>query len=111
MDSDDVGGGLEVNFLNPPTYDIGYCTPSADPTFTLPGGDVQIWTITKYPTKLALHCNGVEIFNYKFSDSLRSECLSTWSSEKTVFQFDHTDTASDFYRAVPNYGNKSIIDC
>ena len=103
--------GMEVKFSNPPTYDIGYCTPSdADPTFALPGpGEVQIWTITKYSTKLTLHCNGVKIFNYQFSDSDRPDCLNKWSTETTAFQIHSTDTASNFYRAAPNYGNLSLI--
>ena len=102
--------GISVEFQDPPRYDIGYCTPAENPlTCTLPEGDVKIWTITKYSTKVILHCNGVEIFNYKFSESTRAECQGIWSPEKTDFQFGTTDTASDFYRVVPNYGNFLFI--
>ena len=96
---------LNIEFNDPPTYAIGHCTPSSKVNFTMPKGEVQVWTITKYPKTLRLRCNGVQIVSFKFSDSDRSECVSAWGSEKVAFQFDVTDTASDFYRAVPNYGN------
>ena len=103
--------GITVRFKNPPEYSVGYCTPDGIfPTFTMPDGDVKIWTITKYSTKVILHCNEVEIFNYKFSESTRAECQGIWSPEKTHFHFGTTDTASDFYRVAPNYGNLLFVD-
>ena len=100
-------GGLTVTFGNPPTYDIGYCIQN-DVTFTMPGGNNHIWTITKYPTRLTLHCNEMEIFNYKFAESIYPDCLSKWSVEQTAFSFRSTeDTASDSYRQVPLSGKLS----
>ena len=96
-------GGLEVRFTNPPTYDIGFCHKEDIP-FTMPKGDYHIWTIKKYPTKLTMHCNGVEILDYKFSDSEDSSCTGKWSREQTAFRINPDDTASDFYRQVPEYG-------
>ena len=103
---DDTGSsyGLDVTFSEPPTYDIGYCT-SQDPTFTMPPGNLHVWTIFKSTTKLTLHCNGNEIYNYEFSVSSRSECVLTWSGGVTAFEVATTDTASDFYRPYPIHGN------
>ena len=103
-DGDGATCGLAVKFANLPTYNIRDCTPSPGVTFTMPDGEVQKWTITKYPNKLKLHCNGVEVFNFKFSDSSEARCVGAWSSDKVAFKFDGTDTSGDSYRAVPNYG-------
>ena len=96
-------GGVELVFNNPPTYNIEFCNEN-DITFTMPKADYHIWTITKYPTKLTMYCNGVEIFDYKFSNSDISLCSSKWSPEQTAFRINPVDTASDYFRQVPNYG-------
>ena len=102
-DSNDEERGLDVTFSNPPTYDIGYCEDNV--TFVMPQGGVLVWTLTKHPTTLILSCNREDIFNYKFSDVHNSDCQNKWSTEVTAFQFPTSDTASDSYRALPNYGN------
>jgi WD40 repeat protein len=97
--------GVSVLFDNPPKYQIGYCSlPGSYTPFTIADGTVHIWTLKKYSTKLTLHCNEVEIFDYKFSDDTRTGCVAAWNHAFSSFQASSSDTASDFYRAAPDHG-------
>ena len=111
--ADSDGAGITVTFTDPPSYEIGHC--HAGPTeITLPHGIERIWTISKSRTSLILHCNGVEISNYEFSESEMTDCANIWSPQtEDAFQFginrwNVQDTASDFYRSYP--GTK-IMKC
>ena len=59
----------------------------------------KIWMITKTETALIITCNGVEVLNYLFADSLDTNCGPTWGKDVEQILFSSPqDTASDFYR-------------
>jgi len=111
---DSLGGAVYVKFTDPPQYSIGSCIYSDWVTFAnMPVEDTRVWTITKTATSLALVCNGVEIFNYLFSESAKSNCVPKWSGDMVTIKFRSSsngiDTASDKYRAKPS-GNPSFYN-
>ena len=111
---DGVGGNVMVKFTDPPQYTIGWCIFPDWVTFTnMPVEDTRVWTITKTATSLVLVCNGVEIFNYLFSESADSNCVPKWSGDMVTIEFmsdiSRVDTASDKYRAKPS-GNPSFYN-
>ena len=107
--SDSVG--IDVKFTDPPQYDIGYCTGWI--TFTVPEEQVRTWPITKTATSLIFACNGVEIYNYLFSESTDNQCLPQWSKDAAKIYFTSSDTASEEYRTQPSgkwiFSTASII--
>eukprot|EP00116_Pleurobrachia_bachei_P013957 sb/3474219/ len=63
----------------------------------------KIWTITKTETTLIIRCNNVEVLNYLFADSFDTQCVTKFGGDVVgKIRFWKTDTASDFYRAVPD---------
>ena len=98
-------GDINVHFLDPPKYQIGWCESYV--AFTnMPAENIRVWTITKTTTSLALVCNGVEIFNFAFSEASKSKCVPRWGGDKVeaikfVSDTWGDDTASDKYRAKP----------
>ena len=113
LSEDGSGGAVFVKFTDPPQYAIGWCIHPDWVTFTnMPVEDTRVWTITKTATSLALVCNGVEIFNYLFSESTRSDCVPKWSGDKVKIKFRSSsssiDNASDKYRAKPT-GRLSLM--
>ena len=113
LSEDSVGGAVHVKFTDPHQYRIGWCIQPDWVTFTnMPVEDTRVWTITKTATSLVLVCNGVEIFNYLFSESTNSDCVLQWSGDMVTIKFMSTtygvDTASDKYRAKPT-GRLSLM--
>ena len=99
-----------VAFKDPPKYKMSSCE-NYFATFTnMPAEETRVWTITKTSTSLALVCNGVEIFNYLFSESNRGNCMEHWSADMGLLKFwsdSQPDTASDKYRSKPT-GNPTL---
>ena len=97
-----------ILFTDPPQYQIGRCMSEAV-TFNIPDTQIRTWTITKTNNvnneALSLSCNGIEIFNYLFSTSSNSDCVTRWTTDVVdmLFKGDRwgTDTASDEYREKP----------
>jgi len=113
---DGSGGAVFVKFTDPPQYAIGWCIHPDWVTFTnMPVEDTRVWTITKTATSLALVCNGVEIFNYLFSESTNSACVTRWSGDMVTIRFmssdNVVDTASDKYRAKPTGNFLQLLTC
>ena len=99
LDTNSEGAGIDIKFTDPPSNSIGYCIPRVN--FTMPGAEkYRIWTFIKQDNTLQLLCNGVEIFNFNYSD-LSTECW--WSKDIAKIAFpsneELTDTASDYYRS------------
>ena len=99
--------GLQIMFTDPPQYNIGRCATGWI-TFNIPLPDEQIrtWTITKTNNEsVSLFCNGVEIYNYLFSESTDDDCVPRWSTDVANMAFKSSsaavDTASDEYREQP----------
>eukprot|EP00116_Pleurobrachia_bachei_P005695 sb/3465957/ len=95
---DDYIGSVRVRFTSPMQYQIQYCTAYKDLPVQPQKEVDKIWKITKTETALIITCNGVEVLNYLFADSSRSECVTRWAGdvvEDVLFYFE--DTASDFY--------------
>eukprot|EP00116_Pleurobrachia_bachei_P011118 sb/3471380/ len=92
---------VSVKFSSAMQYYIGYCANSRKDLPVQPPGEVdKIWTITKTEPALIITCNDVEVLNYLFSDSSRSDCVPTWGGDVVEkIQFPSYDTASDFYRS------------
>ena len=98
-DTDQNNPGIFVDFNEPPTYKIGYCTN--DIVFTMPQSVAPdaIWTVTKTKSALILQCNEEEIYNYKFAESTMASCVSNWVLDKgDHILFMSGDTASKAYR-------------
>nr|AFK75460.1 putative secretory peptide-50 [Pleurobrachia bachei] len=97
-------GGVLVQFNSPIQYIISYCNTSWASLSVQPGDEAdKIWTIWKTATALSIECNGVEVLNYQFSDSVGAKCASQWGGdvvEKIAFDSIY-ETASDSYRAKP----------
>ena len=92
-------------------YTIGRCETSVKSVpFTIPrGGEHTVWTISKGNNRLKLFCNGVQIYDFNFAQSSLEECRDMWSADSVYAKFTDssgpsniTDTASDFYRPLPN---------
>ena len=83
-------------------YYIPWCTSYFTDLPVQPPVEVdKIWTFAKTKSAFIITCNGVEVLNYLFADSVRNYCVSQWGSdivEEIEFSSDH-DTASDFYKA------------
>ena len=91
---------MSITLGSTPYYDIGYCKgDTAIPKDLLGTDDNRVWTIKEENSKLELTCNGVQIFEFDFSDPGVSEnCKSRWSLGAPILKFAGTDNASDFYR-------------
>ena len=94
-------GGIRVKFTTPPSYWIDYCNPVWVTFTSIPDEQARTWTITETDTSVILACNGVEIFNYLFSESTTDNCVPTWSRDAVKMTFKSDDTASDEYRTKP----------
>eukprot|EP00116_Pleurobrachia_bachei_P013176 sb/3473438/ len=95
-------GHVMVEFSSPLKYFIADCTSWTSNPVPPPEEVDKIWTIQKKPTTFSIDCNGVEVLNYKFSDSNDTDCVSRWGKdvENIVFPIPW-DTASDSYRGKP----------
>nr|AFK75451.1 putative secretory peptide-41 [Pleurobrachia bachei] len=95
-------GYLIVMFSSPMQYGMYYCTLDWTDLPVQPPVEVdKIWKITKTETTLIVTCNDVEVLNYLFADSSKSDCVTTLGGdvvEKIQFpRYDTAITASDFY--------------
>ena len=103
-DAQDEGiANFVILFISPTKYTMAKCQNDWPVLPTQPPDDVdKIWTFTKTTTALIISCNGVELLNYVFSTSSDGRCVSTWSRDVEIIQFDATrDKASDYYRKLP----------
>jgi hypothetical protein len=101
----DEGPGISVIFADPPTILVGYCM-NAWQTFDMPGSDLKprIWTFVKTATNIQLLCNGEQVIDANYAESLSSNCKPLWSLNFEQIKFmmrERTDTASDYYRQIP----------
>ena len=95
---------ITVLFAATPKYYIGKCTAFlASFPVTVPEEQEKIWIISKTETVLKMECNGVEVLNFRFSDSTGtdSDCAGDWSKDVKIVQFSFRDTASDEYQPQP----------
>ena len=70
-----------VMFSSSMNYYIGHCA-SYTPMQVQPPLEVdKIWTFTKTGTALTIRCNGVEVVNYPFATSHKSECGKNWGGD------------------------------
>ena len=98
---------FDIEFSKTILYWVGKCTSNSyQPFTTTPSEQEKIWTITKTSTNLIVHCNGVEVLDFEFASSSRSECVEKWSTDVSKVAFwddggDERDTASDEYRMKP----------
>ena len=81
------GAGIWVTFDDPPTYDIGYFGQQ-NIKFTMPSTNKnRIWTFSKRDNAVKLFCNGVEIFDYSFTESTLPNCKIQWNLNLAQIQF------------------------
>ena len=97
-------GAVGVKFSSTVQYGISSCTSSWPDLPVQPPVEVdKIWTITKTETAFIITCNDVEVLNYLFADSSRSDCVTKWGGDVVEeIWFRSSDDASDFYRAGKN---------
>eukprot|EP00116_Pleurobrachia_bachei_P003198 sb/3463460/ len=97
-----------IKFSSTMQYAIGWCTIIWQELPVQPPVEVdKIWTITKTKTAFTITCNNVEVLNYLFADSSRTEyCAPQWGGDVVgnIYYYSaigpsQQDTASDFYRA------------
>ena len=100
---------LAVKFPSPIEYLISHCANKPELPVQPPDQVAKIWTFRKSTTAIIIECNGVEVLNYKFSDSSDSRCVTKWEGDKVdEIKFTSYDTASDGYRAKQT-GNDRVI--
>ena len=120
VDTIGVGPGIDIKFLDPPQYSIGYCKHYTE--FPKTGSKKKkVWTFKKENNTLQLFCDKEEIFNFNYMECNENteeceECKQTnlfkvkqnlWSSENFAqikFGGDVAgpeDNASDYYRPLP----------
>ena len=104
LNSDTVRG-IDIDFTDPPTFNIGYCGPRSE--FTMPSEceeNYRTWTFIKEDNTLNMLCNGARIYRFYYATSTVDECTDMWSSDsdRIIFPRDDvaTDTASDYYRSL-----------
>ena len=106
-----AGPAIQIKFQDPLIYTIGRCEGSVkNIPFSPPSVDThRVWTFSKQNNRVRLLCNGVQIYDFNFSESSLEECWSQWSADFVYIKFMHvdgepndSDTASDFYRELPN---------
>ena len=109
-----AGPAIRIKFQDPLIYTIGRCEGSVkNIPFSPPSvGTHRVWTFSKQNNRVRLLCNGVQIYEFNFSESSLEECWSQWSADFVYIKFMHvdgdpndSDTASDFYRPLPNSKN------
>ena len=103
-------GQVIVEFTSPMKYNIYYCADWTSLPVQPPDEVNKTWTIQKTATAFSIECNGVEVLNYKFGDSSKTNCITRWGGDvvdKIMFNASF-DTASDSYRAKPT-GDKRVI--
>ena len=107
-----AGPGIEIKFLDPPQYSIGYCKNYTEFSESKTGWNKKkVWTFKKENNTLQLFCGNEEIFNFNFMDcnenTCSDECKQKWSSKDSIWikfngnDDDLEDTASDYYRSLP----------
>ena len=96
--ADDSFRGLRVVFKSPMRYLIESCTNWITLPVQPPEEVDKTWKFRKTATALSIECNGVEVLDYQFSDSSKSECVPKWGGDviETVL-IPNGDSASDFY--------------
>ena len=95
-------GNLRVKFSPAMTfkYWIAWCNQGYTDLPVQPPVEVdKLWTITKTETALIITCNDVEVLNYLFADSSKSNCVTQWDRDVEQIMYHDGDKASDFYRA------------
>ena len=97
---------IHLYFESAIRYRVSKCQSYPNRFPTEPPDDVEkIWTFTKTSTVLNISCNGVEVLNYVFSESvLGGKCANFWSRDVETILFDDADNATDSYRAKPTTG-------
>ena len=100
--STDDGPGLEVNFTDPPTYRLEYCTGEVE--FSMCPGPVREWTIRKAEEKIKLDCNGEVIFDINYHHANNpieniQRCKPYWGMDFGATKFE--GGAADYYRRQP----------
>ena len=94
--------GVRITFSDPPTYGISVCETGIG--FKLSSTEkYRIWTFKKLDGTLQLLCNGLEIYNFNYTDSsTNNDCTDNWPDNFSHITFASgpgvSDTASDFYR-------------
>ena len=94
-------GYVGMEFSSSMRYYIGSCMTIFTDLPVQPPVEVdKIWTITKTETAFIITCNNMEVLNYLFADSSRSDCVSKYVGDVVEeIRFYSGDTASDFYKA------------
>ena len=94
--------GVRITFSDPPTYGVADCETGT--SFNLPDKEMyRIWTFKKLDGTLQLLCNGLEVFNFNYTDSTTNgDCSDNWPDNFSHIKFASgpgvSDTASDIYR-------------
>ena len=103
-------GGIFMKFTTPFQYHISYCIGYTPLPVQLPEEVDKIWTIQKTATAFTIHCNGVQVLKYQFSDAsyAGNTCVSVYGGDVVGgIKFNSNDDASDSYRAKPA-GNEGV---
>ena len=95
---------FKVSLDSPMEYWIDDCMPSNKmidlPTQPPDNGD-KTWMFTKTSTAFIISCNGVEVLNYVFSDSSKSNCQKIWSLDVEDITISNYDEVASYYYFSP----------
>ena len=103
-----LAGNLKIKFDAQATYFIQGCMNKKE-KFTMPSAidGEYIWRITKTDGRIIVECNGEEVINFSFADSIKPACREMWSEDTATLEFLEEDNASYGYRWVRTRGEKT----
>ena len=106
-------GSIRLFFYNEPKYQITRCTLRTveEPFTDFPEGLVtglnDVFDIQITDGEVIIHCNGVVILDYKFSEAdVDRGCIYNYRKSITGVRFWNTDSASVSFRAHPEEEGK-----
>lgn len=104
------GGGIDISFGPPFTYEIGYCV--GDTILNVPPisrDQEMVWRIRKFAQTIQLYIGEEIMFDYDVSQSESAECQQSWGGTSDRFRINVYDTVSQFYRLLwfgEDYGKR-----
>nr|AFK75463.1 putative secretory peptide-53 [Pleurobrachia bachei] len=101
-DGQEQGGGFKVKYGSTFQFQIHGCTAYKDlPVQPPTTSTARVWEISKTSTALKMSCDGLQVLDYEFKDSVIAGCSGVWEGNTVVSLklFNSLDTATDYYRA------------
>ena len=95
---------FKVSLDSPMEYWVDDCMPSnkmIDLPTQPPDSVDKTWMFTKTSTAFIISCNGVQVLNYVFSDSSKSDCQKIWSLDVEEITISNYDEVASYYYFSP----------